>query len=142
MKKRQFYSKYFRRPNEITEVLLRFLCNNEIEFDFIEILKRLPWHWSVSSVQHILLRAMRSSSYLERSTKLELSLNRLQNEKLNIKLTQLKCASIPINEYRRCKHCFKQFYETSCVIYLDGSQVHIHCARQLNQEKINNRLNL
>ncbi|CAF1135967.1 unnamed protein product [Adineta steineri] len=121
-----------KHPDEITQVLLRLLCNNEIEFNFLEVLKRLPSHWSISLLADILLRAVRSYSYTERSTKLELALSRLQNEKLNIKLAKLKCSNVIVNEYRRCKHCLHQFYETSCVVYPDGSQVHIHCAKQLN----------
>jgi hypothetical protein len=73
---------------------------------------------------------VRTYSYLQRTTKLEVALNRAQNDRLNIKLSQLKCSNIIINEYRRCKHCLQQFYETSCVVYQDGSQVHVHCAKQ------------
>ncbi|CAF2787179.1 unnamed protein product [Rotaria sp. Silwood2] len=127
-----FLASLDKHPNEITEALLHLLCNNEIEVDFIEILKRLPSHWSILSLKDILLRAVRTYSYVERSTKLEIALNRIQNEKLNIKLTKLKCSNVIINEYRRCKHCLKQFYETSCIVYQDGSQVHVHCAKQFN----------
>jgi hypothetical protein len=123
----------FRYPDKITEVLLRLLSNNDIEFDFLEVLKRLPSRWSILSLTDILIRAVRTSSYTQRSTKLELALNRLQNEKLNIKLTKLKQANVNVNEYRRCKHCLHQFYETSCVVYQDGSQVHVHCAKALDR---------
>ncbi|CAF3618804.1 unnamed protein product [Rotaria sp. Silwood1] len=127
-----FLASLDKHPNEITEAVHHLLCNNEIEFDFIEILKRLPSQWSILSLKDILLRAMRTYSYIERSTKLKIALNRIQNEKLNIKLTKLKCSNVIINEYRRCKHCLQQFYETSCIVYQDGSQVHVHCAKQLN----------
>ncbi|UJR27237.1 hypothetical protein I4U23_008533 [Adineta vaga] len=127
-----FLASLDKHPKQITDVLLRLLCNNEIEFDFLEVLKRLPSHWSISSITDILIRAVRTYSYTQRSTKLELALNRVQNEKLNIKYTKLKCTNITVNEYRRCKHCLHQFYETSCVVYPDGSQVHVHCAKQLN----------
>jgi hypothetical protein len=40
-----------------------------------------------------------------------------------------------VNEHCRCKHCQQQFYETSCVVYQDGSQVHVHCAKQYNQNQ-------
>jgi hypothetical protein len=131
---RNFFFMFIRHPNEITEVLLRLLCNKEIEFDFLKVLKRLPSHWTISTLAEILLRAVRTSSYAQRSSKLELALNRVQNEKLNIKLVKLKRSNVVINEYRRCKHCLQQFYETSCVVYQDGSQVHVHCAKQLNRE--------
>ncbi|CAF0936606.1 unnamed protein product [Rotaria sordida] len=120
-------------PNEIKTALLRLLCNNEIEFDFIEVLQHLPSHWSLASLSQILLRALRTYSYTQRSTKIESSLIRVQNEKLNIKLRQLKCLNTMINEQRQCKHCLQQFYETSCVIYQDGSQVHVHCAKNYNR---------
>ncbi|CAF0816535.1 unnamed protein product [Rotaria sordida] len=127
-----FLASFDKHPNEITAALLHLLCNNEVEFDFIEILKRLPSQWSISSLKDILLRATRTYSYIKRSTKLEIALDRIQNEKLNIKLRKLKRSNVIINEYRRCKNCLKQFYETSCIVYQDGSQVHVHCAKQLN----------
>jgi hypothetical protein len=127
--------KIFRHSDETTNALLCLLCNNEIEFDFIEVLQRLPSHWSLASLSQILLRAMRTYSYTQRSSKIESSLIRVQNQKLNIKLSQLKCSNIIVNEHRQCKHCLQQFYETSCVVYQDGSQVHVHCAKKYNQNK-------
>ncbi|CAF3329167.1 unnamed protein product [Rotaria socialis] len=124
-----FLASLDKHPKEITEALLCLLGNNKVEFNFIEILKRLPSNWPISSLQTILSRAMRTCAYEERAAKLELSLNRLQNEKLNTKLAKLKRANVTVHEYRRCKQCLKQFYETSCVIYQDGSQVHVHCAK-------------
>ncbi|CAF0756135.1 unnamed protein product [Adineta ricciae] len=129
---RIFLTSLDKNPEQITVVLLRLLCNNEIEFDFLEVLKRLPSNWSIASITDILIRAVRTYSYTQRSTKLELALNRVQNENLSVKLTKLKCANITVNEYRRCKHCLHQFYETSCVVYPDGSQVHVHCAKQMH----------
>ncbi|CAF3361302.1 unnamed protein product [Rotaria socialis] len=120
-------------PNEIKAALLRLLCNNEIEFDFIEVLQRLPSHWSLASLSQILLRALRTYSYTQRAAKLESSLVRVQNEQLNIKLSQLKRSNTMINEQRQCKHCLQQFYETSCVVYQDGIQVHVHCAKKYKQ---------
>ena len=125
----------FRHPDELTEALLRLLCNHEIEFDFIEVLQRLPSHWSLASLSQILVRALRTCSYTQRSTKIEASLSRVQHERLNAKFSQLKCSSTIVNEYRRCKHCLQQFYETSCVVYQDGSQVHVHCAKHYNQNQ-------
>ncbi|CAF4014251.1 unnamed protein product [Rotaria magnacalcarata] len=124
-----FLASLDKHPKEITEALLCLLGNNKVEFNFIEVLKRLPSNWPISSLQTILSRAMRTCAYDERAAKLELSLNRLQNEKLNIKLAKLKRSNVTVHEYRRCKQCLKQFYETSCVIYQDGSQVHVHCAK-------------
>ncbi|CAF3023678.1 unnamed protein product, partial [Rotaria sp. Silwood2] len=85
-------------PNEIKSALLRLLCNNEIEFDFIEVLQRLPFNWSLASLSQILLRTLRTYSYTQRSTKIESFLVRVQNEKLNIKSSQLKCFNTIINE--------------------------------------------
>jgi Vam6/Vps39-like protein vacuolar protein sorting-associated protein 39 len=118
-----------RRPDEITEALLRLLCNNEIEFDFIDVLQRLPSHWSLASLAQIIVRALRTYSYMQRSSRIEAVLSRVQNEKLTSKLNRLTCSHTIVNKYRRCKHCLQQFYETSCVVYQDGSQVHVHCAK-------------
>jgi len=122
-------------PNEITEAILRLLCNNDIEFDFIEVLQRLPSHWSLASLSQILVRALRTYSYIQRSTKIEAALIRVQNERLNIKLSQLKSSKTIIKEHCLCKHCLQQFYEPSCVVYQDGSQVHVHCAKKYNQNR-------
>jgi hypothetical protein len=129
--------KIFRHPTEITDALLRLLCNTEIEFDFIEVLQRLPSHWSLASLSQILLRALRTYSYTQRSSKIESALIRVQNQRLNIKLTQLKCSKTVIKEQCRCQYCLQQFSETSCVVYQDGSQVHVHCAKKYipNQEQ-------
>lgn len=113
--------------------MLRLLCNNEIEFDFIEVLQRLPANWSLSSISQILLRALSTYSYTQRASKLEVALLRVQNEKLHGKLSQLKCSKTFVNEQCQCKQCLQQFYETSCVVYQDGSQVHVHCAKKYKQ---------
>ncbi|UJR21964.1 hypothetical protein I4U23_025032 [Adineta vaga] len=119
-----------KNSEKITEVLLHLLTNTEIEFDFIDVLQQLPSHWSLASLSQIILRALRTYSYLQRSSKIELALTRVHNEKLHTKLNQLKCMNTLINEHRRCKQCFQPFYETSCVVYQDGTQVHAHCAKK------------
>ncbi len=124
---------FFRHPKEITEALLCLLRNNEIEFDFIEVLQRLPSHWSLASLSQILLRAFRTYSSTQRSTKIQSALIRVQNENLNTKLCQLKCSKTLIKEHDICQHCSQQFHETSCVTYHDGSQVHVHCAKNYRQ---------
>lgn len=116
----------------MTNALLRLLCNNEIDFDFIEVLQRLPADWSLTSLSQILIRALRTYSYTQRAKKIERALSCVQNENLKVKLTRLKTGQTIVNEYRRCKHCLQQFYESSCVVYQDGSQVHIHCAKLYN----------
>ncbi|CAF4290576.1 unnamed protein product, partial [Adineta steineri] len=39
-----------KNSDKTTQVLLHILCNNEIEFDFIEVLQQLPSHWSLASL--------------------------------------------------------------------------------------------
>jgi hypothetical protein len=67
--------------------------------------------------------------------KIESALIRVQNERLHIKLRQLKCLNTLVNEHRQCKHCLQHFHETSCVVYQDGNQVHVHCAKNYNQNQ-------
>ncbi|CAF1339166.1 unnamed protein product [Adineta steineri] len=124
-----------KNSDKTTQVLLHILCNNEIEFDFIEVLQQLPSHWSLASLSQILLRALRTYSYTQRSTKIESALVRVQNERLHTKLSQLKSLNTLVNEHRQCKHCLQHFYETSCVVYQDGSQGHVHCAKKYNQKQ-------
>lgn len=124
-----------KHPTEITEALLRLLCNNEIEFDFIEVFQRLPSHWSLASLSQILVRALRTYSSQQRSNRIQSSLVRVENENLKTKLNRLKSSKILIKEQTKCKHCHQQFVDTSCIVYRDGSQVHIHCAK--NYQKRN-----
>lgn len=121
---------FFRHPNEITDGLLRLLSNPDIEFNFLEILQRLPSTWSLASLSPFLLRACRTSSYTQRSSKLESALIRLQNQRLHIRLSQFKTHKTILREHCVCQYCFEQFYDTSCVVYPDGSQVHVHCAKK------------
>ena len=120
----------FSRSEDVRNALLRLLCNNEIDFDFIEVLQRLPSDWSLGSLAQILVRALRTYSYTQREKKIECALSRVRNQNLMIKFSRLKSGHTVVNEYRRCKHCLQQFYESSCVVYQDGSQVHVHCSKQ------------
>jgi len=134
VKENLLVSFFSRHPTEITEALLRLLCNTEIEFDFIEVFQRLPAHWSLASLSQILVRALRTYSYQRRANRIQSSLVRVENQRLKTKLNQLKTSKILIKEQTKCKYCHQQFYETSCVIYRDGSQVHIHCAKNYQKQ--------
>lgn len=126
----QIYLQSFpRNPERFTEAILHLLANNQIDFNFLEILQSLPASWPIALTQPIFERAFRLASKRYRCVRLELALARLQNEKLHVQLAKLKRSNVLINKYRRCKYCLHQFYEASCVIDQDGSQMHVHCAR-------------
>lgn len=116
-------------------MILHLLNNTEIEFDFIEVLQQLPSHWSLISLSHILLRALRTYSYNQRSSKIELALTRVQNQQLRFQFNRLKCKNTLVNEHRQCQHCCQPFHETSCVLYQDGHQAHVHCAKKYHQNQ-------
>lgn len=118
-----------KQPDRIGRALVRLFSLDGLEFNFLEILKSIPTTWSISLIRPIFERAFRTYSKLHRSTRIELSLARSQNQRLNNQLAQIKRSNVLINRYRRCKFCLHQFYETSCVIEHDGSQMHVHCAR-------------
>ena len=120
----------FRHPTEITQGILALLSNREIEYNSLEILQRLPSTWSLASLAPFLLRACRTTSYTRRSTKIESALVRLQNQRLYIRLSQLKTHKTILREQCVCQYCFEQFDETACVVYPDSSQVHVHCAKK------------
>ncbi|CAF0938815.1 unnamed protein product [Adineta ricciae] len=122
-----------KNSEKITTVILHLLNNTEIEFDFIEVLQQLPSHWPLTSLSHILLRALRTYSYVQRSSKIELALTRVQNQQLRFQFSQLKLKNTLVNEHRQCHHCCQPFHETSCVLYQDGHRAHVHCAKKYHQ---------
>ena len=116
-------------PDRISQALIHLFSNNQLDLNFLKIIESMPRHWPISLIRPIVERAFRTVSNRHRSIRIELALARLQNQKLNIQLVKLQRSHVLINEYRRCKICLHQFYETSCVIDRDASQMHVHCAR-------------